>query len=794
MATIGRLVVQIGADAGPLQQGIKSAQTSLRNFGANLRGMGTGLSLGVTLPLVGIATAAVAAGTALDERMGNVQSLGLSIDRVNELKASVQALAIATGTDTSTMADGLYQVISAFGDSADTVKILEINARAAAAGLATTEEAIALTSAVTKGYGDTSAEAVTKASDLAFVAVKLGQTTFPELAGAMGRVVPLAAGLAVSQEELFAVMATATGVTGGAAEVSTQLRGVLQALMAPTSSMTGLMETYGYASGEAMLESLGLQGTIGAIVAAAETSGTPLQKYIGSIEGQTLAMALAGPLADDYTGKLGAMQEAAGATDAAFQAQTQGINSTGFAIEQAKARFQVFMQQLAAGLAPVLTQVLELLAPMADRALELANRFANLDPKTQTLIVGIAAVAAAAGPVLVALGTMATVLAGLLSPVGAVIAVVAALGAAWATNFGGIREKTAAMWAVVQPLLQGAWEWFQAKLPAALATLQGVWEGVTTALTAAWQALSDFFAPAIETLRAAFETLGLQFSLLKGPAATLIESLLTSFGNLWTALEPILRGIGGMLLVIVDFGINLLASAVENLALIMTPIFEAIGATVEAVSGIVTSMVEAVTLALQGDFAGAWEAAQGILTSFSQGVIDILTALKDFVVAIGITISEAVLGTLEDLGIDAAALLEGIKGWWEEKWQSLADFVQPVIDVVQNVIEKLTEAWQWLQDHVFTNPFQGWDLNPFNNAPVANGAGRNARGTAWWPGGLSWVGEEGPELVRLPRGSAVYSAPQSANMAGATIHVTVNQALDWEEVRWRLQDLARRRG
>lgn len=104
------------------------------------------------------------------------------------------------------------------------------DARGATAGLAQTTEAINLTSAVTKGYGDATAEVVQHASDLASTTVRLGQTTFPELAASIGSVVPLAAALNVTQEELFGTMATFTGVTGNAAEVSTQLTSVLTAM------------------------------------------------------------------------------------------------------------------------------------------------------------------------------------------------------------------------------------------------------------------------------------------------------------------------------------------------------------------------------------------------------------------------------------------------------------------------------------------------------------------------------------------------------------------------------------
>lgn len=65
--------------------------------------------------------------------------------------------------------------------------------------------------------------------------------------------------------------------------------------------------------------------------------------------------------------------------------------------------------------------------------------------------------------------------------------------------------------------------------------------------------------------------------------------------------------------------------------------------------------------------------------------------------------------------------------------------------------------------------------------------GHNANGTNDWQGGLSWVGERGPELLNLPRGSQVFSAADSAKMAGSAapaIHITVNApgAVSREEI------------
>lgn len=49
-----------------------------------------------------------------------------------------------------------------------------------------------------------------------------------------------------------------------------------------------------------------------------------------------------------------------------------------------------------------------------------------------------------------------------------------------------------------------------------------------------------------------------------------------------------------------------------------------------------------------------------------------------------------------------------------------------------------------------------------------------ASGVRNFSGGLAWVGEEGPELVKLPRGSNVYSHAESKAMAGGGVSVIIN--------------------
>jgi len=57
---------------------------------------------------------------------------------------------------------------------------------------------------------------------------------------------------------------------------------------------------------------------------------------------------------------------------------------------------------------------------------------------------------------------------------------------------------------------------------------------------------------------------------------------------------------------------------------------------------------------------------------------------------------------------------------------------------------------------------------------LGNYVGHNASGTSAWRGGLTWVGEEGPELVNLPPGSSIYNNATSNSMASNTYNITMN--------------------
>lgn len=59
--------------------------------------------------------------------------------------------------------------------------------------------------------------------------------------------------------------------------------------------------------------------------------------------------------------------------------------------------------------------------------------------------------------------------------------------------------------------------------------------------------------------------------------------------------------------------------------------------------------------------------------------------------------------------------------------------------------------------------------------------GFNAAGSWNWPGGLTWVGENGPEVVGLPSGSTIFNAQESRGLAGGDVYYITIDARSVQE-------------
>lgn len=130
------------------------------------------------------------------------------------------------------------------------------------------------------------------------------------------------------------------------------------------------------------------------------------------------------------------------------------------------------------------------------------------------------------------------------------------------------------------------------------------------------------------------------------------------------------------------------------------------------------------------------------------------------------------------------SLWDTMKTVGQNIWDSTVGIFQRIIEAIQAFIEKIKK---FISDFInaITAPFRAIS-NLFNDKKVnldynvntqINSLPRYAVGTKNHPGGLAIVGEEGPEVVDLPKGSKVYTNEESRNMlssGGDTFVFNVN--------------------
>lgn len=171
----------------------------------------------------------------------------------------------------------------------------------------------------------------------------------------------------------------------------------------------------------------------------------------------------------------------------------------------------------------------------------------------------------------------------------------------------------------------------------------------------------------------------------------------------------------------------------ENMPTIQ-PIFSNIFSAIQTVVTTVTPIIGQALVALGPVFTGllsvagvAMKGISGVVQAVAPIVSSLINALKPVFKNVG--------SALENMGKIFKSVFDGIKSVVEKAY----NFVKPLIDGIGNAVSGISGA---------VSSGLGW---------IANKIGKNATGTKYWRGGLSVVGEHGPELVQMPSGSKVYT-------------------------------------
>jgi TP901 family phage tail tape measure protein len=387
--------------AAGISAGASSLGKTLGAVGQDLTKTGRSMTTNLTLPLV--AAGGAAAHFALDFDTSLRQISGLTDVTAGELdgiREKILAMGPAVGKGPQELVDAFYFIASAGFKADEAMVVLETSAKAAAAGLGETQTIAQVLGGVINAYGKENISAA-RAADILTEAVSQGTAEASGLAAVIGNVVPGAAALGVSFDQVTAAMAgmTLTGV--GVEESATSLIQIFSSLQKPTSQAEEALKGMGLSSAELrrQLREEGLLATLRTLeerFAGNETASAAVFGNIRALRGITALLTLD---SDQLNSVFEKVNDSTGRLATAYE-ETEGPQRE---LDRAMSSMQGTAIELGQDVLPTLVEVVKQLAAGAR---EFGKWWRSLDKDTKRVVVQMLALLAAIGPVVFIVGKL----------------------------------------------------------------------------------------------------------------------------------------------------------------------------------------------------------------------------------------------------------------------------------------------------------------------------------------------------------------------------------------------------
>lgn len=318
----------------PSADGISGKLAEVMGGEAASAGKISGKSLGTAL--VGSLTKVVAAagigkmlgsvftgGTAFESAMAKVGTIADTAKvPLESLSSQVLQVSGDMHIGANEIAEAAYQAISAGQDTGNAVVFAGQASMLATAGFTSSASAVDILTTALNAYGKGADEAG-HVSDVLLTTQNLGKTSVDELAGSMGRVIPLAAAYNVSLENLSSGLAVMTANGIATAEASTYTKSMLNEL-GDTGSNVGkiLQQQTGKSFAELNADGKSLGDVLQVLYDSVGGNATEFAGLWSSVEAGTGALSLASSGADKFNGVLQQMQADSGLTQTAYDTMT----------------------------------------------------------------------------------------------------------------------------------------------------------------------------------------------------------------------------------------------------------------------------------------------------------------------------------------------------------------------------------------------------------------------------------------------------------------------------------------
>jgi TP901 family phage tail tape measure protein len=350
--------------------GLNKASRGLEGFGALAGRVG----LALAAAFAGVAVGGLKMSIDLEQSFAKIQGLvGLSADEVDVLREAAKRLGPEFGQSANDAADALFFITSAGLRGSAAIDVLEASLKGAAIGLGETRVIADLATSAVNAYGEANLDGAT-AVDVLAEAVRLGKLEPAELAGSMGQVLPIASSMGISFAEVGAAMAAMSRTGTDAAQASTQLRGIMTAILKPTTQAERALRDMGTSSEELRqsIRDRGLLKTLQDLTGRFDGNESATAAVFGNVRALSGVLDLFGENAETTMEILSEMTDDVGVLDEAFEIMQDTV---GFKAKQAFEEMKGVMLDFGDALLPLVSDILTDMAPLLRDMAEGAREF-----------------------------------------------------------------------------------------------------------------------------------------------------------------------------------------------------------------------------------------------------------------------------------------------------------------------------------------------------------------------------------------------------------------------------------
>lgn len=719
-----------------LGQSLDPIGKKMQEVGKGMQSVGKDLTKTLTLPIVGIGTAAVKIGMDFEQSMSKVKAMsGATNEEMVLLEKAARDAGASTSKSAKDAADALGYMALAGWDSNTSMEALMPVLRLSEAGNIDLAKASSLVTDSMSAMGLTTQE-LPGYLDIVAQTARSSNTDIDQMAEAYLKVGGTLRGLNIPLDESALALGFLANAGIKGSEAGTSLNAVMTNLTAPTGRAKEALTELGFSAFDSEGNFKGLENVLfdlkDKLAGMTEEQRNTYLAMIGGKEHVKDLNALLNGLDDSYEGLTASLKESDGALDDV--AKTMRDNNKG-SITELKSALEELGLKIYDVLKPSIGAIIESIQGFVDK-------LNSLSPAQQETIVKIGFLVAAIGPALLIFGKIITVVGTAISAFGTISTAVAGAGGAMALLTGPIGIAVGAIVGIVAVgvTLYKNWDTIKEKAGELKEGIQEKWNGIKTGTTEAWENMKT--------------TVSDKWENMKTNTTEGLSNIKTGVSEGWNNVKTNTSETWG----------NIKTNTSESWESIKTSISEKWnnikGNTSESLTGIKNNVSEGwnnvktktseTWESIKTNTSTAWGFIKGKVDEHGGGIKGLVgTYMEGYK-----TIWSTGLNAMDTLtGGKFSAMAEKVKGAFDK----IKDGIQSGLDKIRDWNNQRVEN----KEATFTTRIK--EVFETVGNKIKN-VGRNEKGTDYWRGGLTWVGEKGPELIDLPKGSKVFSNEKSMDM------------------------------